>query len=377
MGLGGYNPRAVSTQGFRVERKGGEVTLHVEVPAEAIRKKERDLLDLARAKLHIPGFRAGMAPDHLVLRHYGEESFARDLKEDLVQEWLEHALGQLGLDPLTPPTVKTIAFSRNERLVFEAQFAVLPEIEVPDEIDVTIPEPPPAVVSPEEVEGVLASLRRDAAVLEPKAAPAEEGDVVRLERGGRDWEGEATASRPIGKQLLGVEAGQKVTLSDEEGNSEVFSVTAVYRVRLPTPEETAKNYGQPTWDAFAAVVRDKVQAIAEAQRLQAWRLSALDAAADAFRVEAPPTLLADAVAEELKEVRVSAADRPRLEEAVRQKLRREIVAQRIAEAKGLLPTEDEVRRIVAEGERDAGAIRGGLIIERAADWVIAHSRRST
>jgi len=376
VGLGGYNPGAVSTHEFRVERKGGEVTLQVDVPAEAIQRKERELLALARAKFRIPGFRAGMAPDHLVLRHYGEEDFARDLKEDLIQEWLERALTELGLDPVTTPTVETLAFARNERLAFQARFAVLPEVAVPDEVPVVVPEPPPAAVTEEEVEGVLAGLRRDAAVLEPKAGPAEEGDVVRLQRGGRDWEGEATASRPIGKQLLGVQSGQKVTLSDGEGHAETFSVTGVYRVVLPTLEETAQHYGQPTWEEFAAAVRERVQAIAEAQRLRAWRLGALDAAAEALGVEVPPTLLAEAVAEELRELRLPSSEKPRLEEAVRRKLRREIVAQRIAEAKGLLPTADEVRARAQDGERDEGAVRAGLVIERAADWVIAHARRN-
>lgn len=336
---------------------------------------EEELLAEARAQLRVPGFRPGKAPAHLVLRQYGEDEFTRDLKEDLIRKWLSRALAELDLHPVTTPTVTNTTFVRGEHLSFQARFAVLPEVAIPDALAVEVPEPSPAEVTADEVQAVLTDLRREAAVLEPKGGPAEEGDIVRLERGGRDWEGEATASRPIGKQLLGVQPGQKVTLSDEEGHSEVFSVTGVYRMVLPTQDEAAGHYGHPSWEAFAQAVREGLARAAEGRRLRAWRLAALDAAAAALQVEVPPTLLAEAVAEELKEINLPAAERPRLEEAVRRKLRREIVAQRIAEAKGLLPTEEEVDRLVADGEREAGAVRAGLVMERAADWVIAHARR--
>lgn len=107
----------MSTERFQVQRDGGEVTLQVEVPREAIEAKGRDLLELARARLSIPGFRSGRAPDHLVLRYYGEEEFARDLKEELVEEWLGRALEELGLRPVTTPRVETTAYERGKARV--------------------------------------------------------------------------------------------------------------------------------------------------------------------------------------------------------------------------------------------------------------------
>ncbi|HEU69033.1 MAG TPA: hypothetical protein ENN53_07505, partial [Candidatus Acetothermia bacterium] len=221
----------------------------------------------------------------------------------------------------------------------------------------------------------LADLRREAALLAPKEGPAEEGDVVRLQRGDHDWEGEATASRPIGKQLLGVRAGERLTLTDGEGRAEGFAVTGVYRLLLPSPEETAGHYGHPSWEALAEAVRTELAKAAEARRQRAWRLAALDALADSLQVEVPPTLLAQAVADETKELRLSPAQRPQLEEALRRKLRREIVAQAVARAKGLRPDEDEVRRRAEEQGRDEETVRAVLIVEQAADWIIAQARR--
>jgi len=376
VGLAGYNRGAVTEQGFHVERAGSEVVLSVEVPAEAIRKKEQDLLALARARLNVPGFRPGRAPEHLVRRQYGEDEFIHDLKDDLIQEWLTRALSELGLHPVSTPTVETTAFDSGRRLAFRARFAVLPEVTIPDELAVDVPEPPAASITDEEVEGVLAGLRRDVAVLEPRGGPAQEGDVVRLERAGRDWEGEATATRPIGKQLLGATAGARVVLTDESGQSEAFAVTGVYRVVLPTPDETARHYGHSSWDAFAAAVREELHRVAEARRKTAWRLAALDAAADALQVEVPPSLLAESVADEMRELRLGPGQKPQLEGAVRRKLRREIVAQRLAEAKGLRPDEDEVRRRTEGRDRDEAAVRASLLLEQAADWIIAHARRN-
>ncbi|HEU68517.1 MAG TPA: trigger factor family protein, partial [Candidatus Acetothermia bacterium] len=107
VGLGGYNPGTVNEREIQVERAGGEVTLSIDVPAEEIRRKEQDLLAAAQAQLKVPGFRHGKAPQHLVLRHYGEDEFVQDLKDDLVREWVARALRQFDLHPLTTPTVET------------------------------------------------------------------------------------------------------------------------------------------------------------------------------------------------------------------------------------------------------------------------------
>lgn len=362
-------------RGIQIERAGGEVTLSIDVPAEEIRKKEQDLLAAAQAQLKVPGFRHGKAPHHLVLRHYGEDEFVQDVKDDLVREWVDRALRQFDLHPLTSPTVETMAFVRGERLAFQVKFAVFPDLAIPDELPLDLAEPELVAVTEEDVAAALADLRREAAVLEPKEGPAEEGNVVRLQRGDHNWEGEATASRPIGKQLLGARAGERITLIDGEGRAEGFAVTGVYRLLLPSPEETAGHYGHPSWEALAEAVRGELARAAEGRRQRAWRLAALDAVAELLQVEVPPTLLAEAMADEMKELRLPPAQHPQLEEALRRKLRREIVAQAVATAKELRPDEDEVRQRAEEGRRDEDEVRAVLTMEQAADWIITHARR--
>ncbi|MFH1609096.1 MAG: trigger factor family protein, partial [Candidatus Bipolaricaulota bacterium] len=85
----------MTEQGIHVERNGSEITLTIEVPPEAIQQKEQELVAAVQGEIKVPGFRRGKAPEHLALRYYGEDEFARDLKDDLVREWLSRALREL------------------------------------------------------------------------------------------------------------------------------------------------------------------------------------------------------------------------------------------------------------------------------------------
>lgn len=377
LALTGYNHGTLSEQSVRVERNGSEVTLHILLSAEALQERESQFLAEINRQLKVPGFRPGNAPEHLLLRYYGEEAFVRELKDDLIRKRVAQAIRDLGLHPLTAPRVEVVDFARGQRLAFQARFAVLPEINVPDDIAVTVPDPPPVQVTEEQLTTVLAELRREAAVLEPKTDPAEEGNVVHLRRGNRTWEVEVTRSGPTGKQLMGVKVGDRVTLVSDAGRAETFRVDGVYRVLLPSLEEAAIHYGHSSWEAFREKVRGELLRQGEEEQKEKRRTAALDALADALRVEVPSSLLAEAVENEMKEKRIRPDLRPEVEAALRRRLRREILAQGLAEQKGLRPDEEEVRRLAQELDIEEGAVRQRLVFERAAEWIIERARRET
>ena len=357
-------------QGFEVKREGDTVTLTVTVPREEIRRKEEQLLRQIAREVFIPGFRPGKAPRHLVLARYGEREFEEELQELLIREWLGKTLDRASLDPVTTPQVEGVEFQKGERLSFTATFEVLPDPVIPEELELSLEEPPPAEVSEEELKQVLEDVRRQAAVLEPKQGPAAAGDVVRIARGERMWEAEIDPDRPIGKQLVGVKAGTQVVLKDEEGHAEEFQVVGVYRLQIPDEEEAAASLGEDSWEALVTKVRAQLLAQKEAERQHAFRLAALDALADQLKLEPPPGLLAHATEEEMQALRIKPELRGEVEAAVRRRLRRQILAQRIAEQKGLLPTEEE---LVEEAEKvgvEPERLWGRLIVRRAADWII-------
>lgn len=360
----------VPSKNIRVRREGTRVTLEIPVPQEALRQKEAEMLRAWARELSIPGFRPGKAPPHLLLRRYGEEAFWEEVRESLIKEWLAKALEELELHPLTTPNVQVLEFRKGETLTFRAEFDVLPEFTVPEDLVLTVEEPPLAEVREEEVEAVLAELRREAATLKPKDAPAEEGDVVHIRRGEHIWEGTATKDRPLGRQLLGVRAGTRVILTDEENHAEEFEVVGVYQVLLPTLEETARHYKKGSWEELREEVQAELLARAEARRRNELRLRALDALAEALNVPVPENLLAETVAEESKRFPNTPEVRAELEKAIARRLRREILIHRLSEEKGLEPDPQEVRHIAAKEGEDEEKVHNRLLFERTADWVL-------
>ena len=363
-------PQENELQGFEVKREGDVVTVSVTVPREAVRRMEERLLQEIAREVFIPGFRPGKAPRHLVLARYGEREFEEELRDLLIREWLGKTLDRASLKPVTTPQVDSVEFRRGECLSFKATFEVLPDLVIPDELDLSLEEPPPAEVTDEELERVLEDVRRQAAVLEPKEGPAEAGDVVRIARGERMWEAEIDPQRPIGKQLVGVEAGTSVVLKDEEGHAEEFQVVGVYRLQIPDEEEAAASLGEESWEALVEKVRAQLLAQKEAERRHNFRLAALDALADRLKLEPPPGLLAQATDEEMETLRIKPELRGEVEGAVRRRLRREILAQRIAEQKGLLPSEEELKEEAEKAGVEPDRMWGRLIFRRAADWII-------
>lgn len=369
-------PNAVSSENIQIKREGTSVILEISVPKEAVVQKEEEVLRILAQELRIPGFRPGKAPRHLLLRRYGEEAFWEEVREHLIRDWLDKALKELHLHPLTTPKVKTLEFVKGEKLSFHVEFEVLPEFSVPEELALSVEEPPPPEVREDEIDAVLADLRREAATLEPKSTPAEEGDVVHIRRGEHLWEGTASAERPIGRQLLGTKAGTRVVLTDDEGHAEEFEVVGVYKLILPSPEETARHYGKETWEELREEVRRELWARAEAKRHDELRRRALDALAEALNIPVPPGLLAETVEEEMKRFPKKPELRAEVEKSVARRVRREILIQRLAQEKGLNPTPEEVRRIAAEEGEDEEIVHNRLLFERTADWVLEHLRRT-
>lgn len=370
-------PYTVPTENVQIKREGTSVSLEIRVPKDVLLEKEEEILRILARELKIPGFRPGKAPKHLILRRYGEEAFWEEVREHLIEDWLNRALREYDLHPLTSPKVKTLEFQKGERFSFLAEFEVLPEIQVPEGLTVSVEEPPPVEVREEEVQAVLADLRREAATLEPKGAPAEEGDVVHIRRGEHIWEGIASSAKPVGRQLLGAKAGTHVVLTDEEGHAEEFEVAGVYRLLLPTPEETARHYGKETWEDLKEEVGRELQARAEDKRRDELRRRALDALAEALHLPVPPGFLAEAVEEEMKKFPKKPDVRAEVEKHVARRLRREILIHQLSEEKGLVPSPEEVQRLAREKGEDEETVHNRLLFERVADWVLENLRRPT
>src|SRR5271165_3287322 len=105
--------------------------LELEIPADNVQKATekvaRDLAKVAR----VPGFRPGKAPVTLIRRRFAED-IQGEVVQSLVPEYLEKALGEKNLIPVTRPEVDKVDFKEGEPLRVHAVFEVLPEFELGD-----------------------------------------------------------------------------------------------------------------------------------------------------------------------------------------------------------------------------------------------------
>ncbi len=105
--------------------------LELEIPAENVTKAtEKVARDLARVA-RVPGFRPGKAPVTLIRRRFAED-IQGEVLQSLVPEYIEKALEEKKLIPITRPSVDKVDFKEGEPLRFRAVFEVLPEFELGD-----------------------------------------------------------------------------------------------------------------------------------------------------------------------------------------------------------------------------------------------------
>ncbi len=105
--------------------------IELEIPAENVTKvAEKVARDIARIA-RIPGFRPGKAPITLVRRRFADD-IQGEVVQSLVPEYLEKALDEKKLVPVTRPEVDKVEFKEGEPLKFRAIFEVLPEFELGD-----------------------------------------------------------------------------------------------------------------------------------------------------------------------------------------------------------------------------------------------------
>ncbi len=153
--------------------------IELEIPAENVQKTtEKIARDLARVA-RIPGFRPGKAPVTLIRRRFAAE-IKGEVLESLVPEFLEQALTEKKLSPVTRPEVDKVDFTEAGPLKFRATFEVLPEFELGDYKNLEI-EVEDLAAGDTEVDKTLEEMRERAATYVPvEGRGAKDGDFVQV-----------------------------------------------------------------------------------------------------------------------------------------------------------------------------------------------------
>ncbi len=157
--------------------------LELEIPAENVTKAtEKVARDLARVA-RVPGFRPGKAPVTLIRRRFAED-IQGEVVQSLVPEYLEKALGEKNLTPVTRPEVDKVDFKQGEPLRFRAVFEVLPEFELGDYKNLAV-NIDAIEAGDAQVDKTIEEMRERAATFVPvEGRPAKDGDYVLIKLSG-------------------------------------------------------------------------------------------------------------------------------------------------------------------------------------------------
>ena len=298
--------------------EGSRVRLDVEVGPEALQREYARAIRRVSGRVSIPGFRRGKAPRPIVESYVGAEAVMREMVEHLVPRAYSDAVEQTGVEPLDQPELDLPDLpSLDAPLVFSAEVAVAPEVELGDvstlDVEAETPE-----VSDEEIEAQVAELREMRTTWDDVERPAQLDDVVRVEisvdaAGLSEHEPQAYSVRlgqngfpaEFDEVLSGKSAGDEFDFESEipiddpnpelRGRRVAFSGTlqGVSEARLPDMDDgfAQTMAGLDTMDALRADIRER---LLEQRRLAAQGKledDVLDALVDASTFEVPGVLV--------------------------------------------------------------------------------------
>jgi trigger factor len=217
--------------------------LELEIPAENVQKATekvaRDLVRVAR----IPGFRPGKAPASLIRRRFAD-NIKEEVVESLAPEYIQRALTEQKLVPVTQPRLDKVEFTEDGPLKLRAVFEVLPHFELGNykglEVEVDDIE-----IGDEQVDGTLGEMRERAATFEPvEGRPLADGDFALMRLTGTPQGGGEAVNADNVVCHIGAEETLPAFTDNLRGASagETRRFDADYPADYPDPKLAGKRY---------------------------------------------------------------------------------------------------------------------------------------
>ena len=154
--------------------------LTVEIGAEKIDRAVAKRLQELRPRVRIDGFRRGKIPPHLLKQRYGA-STRQDVLGKEIDEAYRKAMENSDYAPVAQPEIELISGGEEgEALKFAAVFEVLPEVQVKglDALAVTLPK---TEITAQDIDTMIASLRRQEATFHASDEAARENDRITVD----------------------------------------------------------------------------------------------------------------------------------------------------------------------------------------------------
>lgn len=259
------------------------VRVHIEIPAaEVLAQAASVYAELART-VKVPGFRAGKIPRHILEQRYADYVLQK-VVDELVPATFERAAEELKIEAVTEPRFKVEKAALDGEVVFDAEVAVFPAVELPDYKKFVIKREKPKV-GDAEIDSALENLRQVNARLEPvEDRGAADGDLVIVKfLEGRPPEGftQPTVAiwagmgddDPFGKQVMAKKPAETFPLAisypadypeHKYAGKTVHAPVEVVEVKkrvLPAVDaDFAKDLGEDSLDALKAKLRERLEA---------------------------------------------------------------------------------------------------------------------
>jgi len=307
-------------QVIETNRSGLSREYTITVSASDIEAKIDHRLKELAGQVRIPGFRPGKAPLTMLRQRYGE-AVRGEILERAVQDSSAQAMVEQGVRPAAQPKIAIETVEPGADLTYTIEIEALPEIEPGDFSTIALEKlvAEPDETSVDDAVGRIAAENPDIQTVEP-ARPAQDGDIVQIDFIGRidgeAFEGGAAEDFDLklgsGRfipgfepQLVGAAAGEEkdvaVTFPSDypapalAGKEAIFAVTvkAVKEEKAREIDDAfATALGMESLDALKDAVRQRMRE--EFGQLTRARLkrALLDALAESYTFEVPPTLLA-------------------------------------------------------------------------------------
>lgn len=109
-----------------------EFEIEAEINADVFERFFEDALKNLVKTAEIPGFRAGKAPEQVVIKNFGEMSILERAARDALDEIYPEIIGDIGIRAIGLPTIAVTKIARGNPLGFRARTAIMPEVTIGD-----------------------------------------------------------------------------------------------------------------------------------------------------------------------------------------------------------------------------------------------------
>lgn len=103
--------------------------IKIVIPEDVVNRKFNEVFSDINKKIHIPGFRQGKVPQHILERRFANEA-KDDVVRSLLPDYYERAVNETGIIPVVQPMIENLTVSKNAPMSFTATVEIKPKFEV-------------------------------------------------------------------------------------------------------------------------------------------------------------------------------------------------------------------------------------------------------